>query len=383
MNIVFISDSYLHAVNGIVKQLLLLKKELQKRGHRVIIVAPKPNKKNLTEEKDVLYVPSVTFFMRPQDRLTMPFNRKVEKFLMETPIDIIHCHEGLLAFLGTKISKKKQIPQLVTLHTNIQEYVRWLFPKLSNYTNTITDQLSRLYFNQYNIAIAPSIKAFKVLKKAKVRVPIKLLYNGIDLDFFQNANANAFQEKFNLNPKDPLIVIVGRIDIGKNINVAIHAMKKVLKYLPKTKLAIIGDGNLRKKMEKLIKKSGLGNNVFITGFLDPALVASANHAASLAIMTSDSDTLPTVAIEAIACGKPMVAVQDDAIVAIVENGVNGILTALDPTAVANAIIRILKNNKLREQYAKASLKLSKKFSIKNHVDELEKTYHELIAKNEK
>ncbi|GEM_PF-6368054 len=376
MNILFISDSYLHAMNGIVNHILLVKKELQKRNHHVTILAPKSAKKNT--DPDVLCMPSMKFFLRPQDRLTMPFNKKIEKYLLNSPIDIIHCHQGLLAFMGTKIANKKEIPQIITSHTSIEEYFSWLFPWLQDYSVTITRRLTQMYFNQYDLAIAPSNKAENVLKRAHVSVPIKLLHNGIKLENFQNANPQLFLKKYSLNARDPLLVLVGRIDIGKNVHIAIHAMKKVVREIPNARLAIIGDGNLRKNIEKLVRKLGLDKNVFITGFISLELVASANQAAKIALMTSDSDTLPTVAIEAITCGKPMVAVKDEAINAIVKNKINGFLTAKDPAKIANAIITLLKNHKLRKKYGDASLKMAEKFSIQKYIDKLENIYQEII-----
>lgn len=377
MNILFVSDHYLPAVNGIVKQMITIKKELESRGHKVLVVAPKfdPESK---EMKDVFHIPSLPFFIRPQDRLTIPFDRKIEKLLMATPIDIIHSHGFLSGLLGIKIAHKKGIPQVVTLHTSFQEYSRWLLPWAKHLTPPITNWLSYLYFNQFDTVIAPSIKAVKALKKSQVKTPVATIHNGIEMTELEKISPDVFLKKYHLNKKNPLIILVGRIDIGKNVHLAIKAMKKIVKKIPDVQLAIIGDGHLRKRMKSLIKRSKLSENIFITGFLDHDMVMSANKAATLSIMTSDSDTLPTVAIEAIACGKPMVAVNDDAITCIIKHGVNGLLTTKDPGRIATAILKLLRNKKLRTKYSQACTKIAQEFSIESYVNKLQKLYEELI-----
>jgi 1,2-diacylglycerol 3-alpha-glucosyltransferase len=377
MNILFVSDNYLPEVNGIVKQIVTIRKELESRGHKVIIVAPiKPSRKSKYSEKDenVFHIPSIPFFLRPKDRLSLPFYGKIEKKLMNMDIDVVHSHGFLSSTLGMKIANAKEIPIVVTLHTSIQEYTRFILPWAKSVTPPITNWITQLYFNQFDTVIAPSIKAVKTLKKAKVKAPIVLMHNSIDIDHMKEISPKDFREKYNIANDTPLITIVGRIDIGKNIHLAIKAMKKVIKTVPNAQLAIIGDGTLKKKMESLIKKLKLQDNVFITGFIDHDLTLSATQACTISLMTSDSDTLPTVAIEAIACGKPMVAVRDDAITAIINHGENGLLTSKDPTEIANAIIRLLKNKHLRENYSKSCLKKCGKFGIKTYVDQLELLY---------
>jgi 1,2-diacylglycerol 3-alpha-glucosyltransferase len=385
MNILFVSDHYLPVVNGVVKQMVTIKEELEHRGHKVIIVAPKYDRKSKRSEQieNVFYLPSMPFFLRPQDRLSLPFYSKIVKKLLDMDIDIIHSHGFLSSSLGMKIANEKGIPIVVTLHTSIQEYTRWLLPWAKSITPPITNWITQLYFNQFDTVIAPSIKAVKNLKKSKVTAPIALMHNGIDIDHIRKVGPEAFREKYGIAHATPLVIIVGRIDYGKNVHLAVKAMKKVVNVVPDAKLAIIGDGELRKKMVSLIKKLKLQDSVFITGFIEHDMVLSATQAATISLMTSDSDTLPTVAIEAISCGKPMVAVQDDAITAIIRHGENGLLTAKDVNEIAAAIIRLLKNKKLRENYSKSCLKKCGQFSIRSYVNELELLYKNLIANHER
>lgn len=376
MTILFATDNFLPAVNGIVNQVVTIREELRKRGHRVIIVAPKYNHE--PQEADVLRLPSISFPFRPGDRITMPFVPRIEQALLKIPIDIIHSHLFLTGFLGTKIAAKKHIPKVVTLHTLANQLVSWIVPWAVRISEPLTNLVYRFYFNQYDVAIAPSAKAAEALKKAGVKTPIKIIPNGINLEIFKNTSGDKFCQKFGIDRKKYLLVIVGKLDPGKNVDLGVLAMKKVKERIPQVKLAIVGDGPCRKAIQGLIQKMNLTPDVFMTGFIDQEMVASANKAASVVLLTSDIDVLPTVAIEAVACGKPIVAIRDKSIAGIVKHKKNGLLAAKDPTAIANEITRILQNPALAKEYGFSSLEIAKKFSVQSCVDQLEVLYQGLI-----
>lgn len=384
MTILFVSDQYLPQVNGIVHHLITLKQELEKRGHKVIIVSHKNiNQPKAQKIKDVLYLPAIPFPLRPKDSLTLPFFRRVEKKLLKEQIDIVHSHLFLTGFFALSIAQKKKVPKIVTVHTLFRHYVDWVLPwentLTGQITNPIVDWITRNYFNKYDAIIAPSSKALDDLQKAEVKAPIKLIHNGINLDVFQSAKKGEFIKRFNIDRKRPLVVTVGRIDRGKNIDLAIKSIKKVKEKIPNIQLAIVGDGMQRKTIELMIKKMRLSNNVIITGFVDQRLVASANKAADVFLFTSDTDTLPTVVIEAAASGKPIVSVYDKAIIEIIKPEKNGILVTRDHKAIADALITILQNNNLSKRYGRESFNISKEFSIKTCADKLENLYKEVIA----
>ena len=90
MNILFASDHYTPSINGIVTHILLLRRELEKRGHNVyILTARRPDSK---DEKNVIYTPSVNFPLHKVDQIPIPFTPNVTKRLNDLKIDIIHNH---------------------------------------------------------------------------------------------------------------------------------------------------------------------------------------------------------------------------------------------------------------------------------------------------
>ncbi|MBI4084360.1 MAG: glycosyltransferase [Candidatus Levybacteria bacterium] len=385
MTILLDTDNYKPAVNGIVSHILLIKEELEKRGHTVIIVAPSYGKRNGKPEENVYRLRAINNPLRSLDKLVLPFDPAVESAILRYPIDIVHSHLFLSGFFGLQIARKKHIPKVATLHTLFGYYWQWLLPHVGGVTNPVTDLVQRFYFEYYDAVIAPSSKAVSALKKARVKTRIALIHNGIKPDPFIHADASLFRSTYHVSKNTRLLVLAGRVDPGKNIDLALRAMQRIIKKTPDVKLAIVGDGLQRKKIEKLIKRLNLTRYVFITGFVDLAMVASANKAATAALFTSTHDTFSTVAMETIVSGTPMISVKDKAVVGIVRDHHNGIFTSTKPNNIASSILDYLANPALEQKLREGCLADRKKFSIEHTVDKLLALYTEYIEqyKNEK
>lgn len=377
MTILFVSDNYLPAINGITNHILTVTAELKKRGHRVIIVAP--NFGDSAIEKDVLRLPSLPMPLRRGDRLTSLWSSKIESYLLGTEIDIVHSHLLLSGFLGLRIARKKKLPRVVTAHTSFKEYLHWILPWMGRASDPLASYAIRFYYNLFDAVIAPSFKTYEELKTVNVSSRIEVMPSGINLGIFRRATHQKFLQEFNLERQTPLVIMVGKLDPGKNVEIAVEAIGKVQKEIGNVKLAIIGDGVLRPKIEALIKNLKLSSTVFVTGFVDYETVASANKAAWTTLVLSEIDVLPTVAIEAAAAGGPIVALKDKAFRNVVLDKENGFLVKKEPEIIARAIIRILKDRRLSEAMGKKSLEIAGNFSIEKYVDKLEELYNKLIS----
>ncbi len=383
MTILLDTDNYKPAVNGVVSHVLLIKEELEKRGHTVIIVAPSYGKRNGRPEKNLYRLHAINNPLRSVDKLVLPFDPIVESAVLRYPIDIVHSHLFLSGFFGLQIARKKRIPKVATLHTLFGYYWQWLLPHMEGVTDHVTDFVQRFYFEYYDAVIAPSSKAVSALKRAKVKTNVALIHNGIKLDPFIHADASLFRSNYHISKNTRLLVLVGRVDHGKNIDFALRAMQKVVEKMPNTKLAIVGDGLQRKKIEKLIFRLNLSSHVFITGFVDKTMVASANKAATAALFMSTHDTFSTVAMETIVTGTPMIAVKDKAVVGIVKDNHNGLFTTTNPSTIAASILHLLTTPALDEKLRSGCFEDRKKFSIEHTVDSLLALYNEYIEKYKK
>lgn len=378
MNILIVTDQYTPAVNGIVTHIVLLKEAMEARGHTIYIVAPDFGP-NTAPEKNVFRMPSVKFPPRPVDRFTLPWNKKVENSLDHLEFDVVHNHLGLLGYLGTRIAKKRKIPNVATLHTPFTQFERWSFPALLPFSGGFLNWLMRSYFKNYDLVLCPSARSADELLAAHIKAPVRILHNGIKLSTFENSSADLFYKTFKVDKKRPIISWVGRVESGKNADLAVLAHKEVIKKVPDALLVIVGGGILLDKTRKLAEEQGLADHILFTDVQHPDMVASLNKAAKLFLFTSDTDNLPTVVIEAMACGIPIVSLKDKAVLDLVDDGKDGFFTTKDPLDISEKILSILENPKKQKELGAGSLKKAQGFSVEEYAKTLEGIYEKLIA----
>ncbi len=374
MNILFTADNYKPQINGIVTYVINLRSELEKRGHNVTLVTT--DFPNSQEEADVIRIPSIGLPARPFERIPLIWDSKTLKKLRQKKFDIVHNQTFVTGFLGAKIAKEQNIPSVVTYHTPFDQYIHRFIPGLEKPLNPLVEIMIRYYFNKFDKVVIPSAKTLKSLSKIKSKP--ELIHNGIDLEFFKNSKPDKFLREFKINPKRPLILIAGLLDRGKNFEIAVDSMTNVVTQIPNALLVVAGGGTMKKHIRKQVERLGLQDNVILTGFIDKEMIASANKAADLCLMVSVVDNLPTVALEAVASGKPLIAIDDICVKDIVYDRKNGFLVNLNAQELAQAIINLIKNPKLCEEFGKKSLDIAQKFSIAKYAQKIEALYEDLI-----
>jgi len=105
------------------------------------------------------------------------------------------------------------------------------------------------------------------------------------------------------------------------------------------------------------------------------------HDATVFLSASTTEVHPISVIEAIASGKPLVAVADEAFEGMIENDLNGYTVPLDLQTYVNTIADLLSDSKKLERFGQHSMLLSEKYSIEGQVKALEKLYLEAILQN--
>ena len=83
MTILFATDHYSPHVNGVVRQVMMLRQELLRRGHRVLVLTARIGEIT-NKEPDIFYLPSFKTYTHADDYFTMPFNKKVEEKIIAT-----------------------------------------------------------------------------------------------------------------------------------------------------------------------------------------------------------------------------------------------------------------------------------------------------------
>jgi len=145
---------------------------------------------------------------------------------------------------------------------------------------------------------------------------------------------------------------LGRLDSRKGIDFLIKSIPLVKDQLDDIRLYIGGDGVLKSYLENFIKKNHLENNVHLLGTLDDSALNEWYNKVSVVIVPSVFEGFGLTAIEAMACGTPVIATDVDALRDVVENGVNGLLVKYnDVWALSEKILYLLKNKSEQSKFS--------------------------------
>lgn len=377
------SDVYLPQVNGVSISLQLISEGLKNRGHQVTIFAPKfPGYKDA--EPNIMRLPSLKYMNNPPIYVAVLGSPRSTWSLTRKHFDVLHAHSplsvGLLAYLT---ASTKRLPLIYTYHTSITDYTHYI--KFIGGTSLIkygARWFSSTTTNLGDQIVVPSPKFERLLLKQKVRRPIHVIPNGIDLSRFQTSTkVGNLRNRLQVSPEAPILLTVGRMDPEKRLDFIVDAFIKISKQIPNAQLVFAGDGSARKDLEEKVNVLDVKNKIHFLGMVNRNELPDVFHDATLFLSASTTEVHPISVIEAIASGLPLVAVQDEAFEGMLENDLNGYLTPLDVDVYAETIIKLLKDNTKLEAFGKHSAQLSEKYSIEGQVKALEKLYTEAILQN--
>jgi glycosyltransferase involved in cell wall biosynthesis len=189
----------------------------------------------------------------------------------------------------------------------------------------------------------------------------------IDLDVFRPL---AVEKKYDL-------VFAARLEKNKGISLLLKAVRfSISNFQFPMKLLIIGSGPLKNELIRYVEKNGLKDNVFFSGWLETLNdVAQAYNSAKIFINPSLNEGGPRVALEAIACGLPVITTKVGLMPDIIRNGENGLFMDWTSNDMTEKTIGLLKDKELQNKFSEAGLKLVKQFerkdAIKNYADKLQ------------
>lgn len=159
-------------------------------------------------------------------------------------------------------------------------------------------------FSDGVIAVSKGVKDDLVKSLNLAPKKIKTIYNPVISDYMlAKAKEEIIHPWFN-SKKLPIILGVGRLDKQKNFPLLINAFAKVKQKCP-SRLMILGEGPDRSELEALVQKLGLEEDVELPGFQNNPYPYLAN--ADVFALTSNWEGLPTVLIEAMALGTPVIS----------------------------------------------------------------------------
>jgi glycosyltransferase involved in cell wall biosynthesis len=176
-----------------------------------------------------------------------------------------------------------------------------------------------------------------------------------------------------------LLKAIKNIKQAQRSNISDNSNKRSDLTSAAIKLIIIGDGPLKPKIEKFIKKNNLQNNVEFSGWLPTTKdVANIYNQSKMMVMSSFNEGGPRVTLEAMACKVPVLTSRVGIMNDIIEDSVNGIFIDWKIEDIANKIMLLLKDDNLRNKIAENGHQTVQQFERKKVIENYARTYQNLL-----
>lgn len=341
MRLALTTETFLPKIDGIVNTLCHLLGHLKQRGVESLLFAPDggPNRYAATR---VVGLPARALPFYPEQQLAAPWADLGPALEAFRP-DLVHVlNPFALGVAGVRHARRLGIPLVASYHTDIPGYLqRWGYGFLQR---PAWAYLRRLH-NRAALNLCPSEQTRRQLDAHGIR-RTALWTRGVDTDAFHPGHCSrAMRHRLSGGrPEAPLLLYVGRLAPEKQLDI-LHA---TLQTLPGARLALVGDGPARPRLERRFA----GLPAAFVGYLHGPELAQAYASADLFVFPSTSETFGNVLLEAMASGLPAVAAAAGGPLEIVHHGRNGLLAAPgDPGAFAARVAAALNDPVARARLA--------------------------------
>jgi glycosyltransferase involved in cell wall biosynthesis len=366
MKICMFTNTYLPHVGGVARSIETFSHDLRDMGHRVLIVAPvyENDTGDYQDEGEILRLPAIQNFNGSDFSLHLPVPFLVDEKLDEFDPDIFHSHHPyLLGDTALRAARKRGRPLVFTHHTLYENYTHYVSLD-SKPMRRFVISLSTEYANMCTKVIAPSRSVADLISERGVTSPIEEIPTGVDLAFFASGKRETIRKDRGWTDNIPVIGHVGRLAPEKNLEYLAEAMALALENNEQAVFLVVGGGPSEETVKNIFSSRGLDRRLVMIGQKTGVDLADAYAAMDLFVFTSRTETQGLVLTEAMAAGKPVVALDASGTREVVRDGRNGRLLPADTAAeeFAAAVSELCADRKLLAAYGRDAHTTAKSFS---------------------
>jgi len=373
LNIGFFSSMY-SQINGTAHAVRFLSEAIANLGHDVYIFAPriqdgykKPSTLHFHDIGGAI-IGNKTGFV-----LSAPIHKI---FLCQHDyLDVSHIHtHATVGSMAINWSKYLGIPMIGTHNSPMQFYTAQYVPVIGKLLakSDIIWRYERHILDKYDFVHVATKSKKELLRDYRFKEPIICMSNGIHDLYYKNLKENGIREKYNLEDKKVLLY-ASRLSPEKHPISIIKTFKKIHKEVPDAHLLLVGsDGPSSDHVNRLIKKKRYRDFVSYEGRVPFPDLLKLYNAADATCLWSWVEAEGLVLIEAMAQGTPSIGANACGIRNIIRHGETGYL-ANNLEQFNKSVIKLFKNDDLREEFGKNAKILSKQYKV----SEIAKTWIKL------
>jgi N-acetyl-alpha-D-glucosaminyl L-malate synthase BshA len=350
---------------------------LASRGHRTHVISSDPPFRLRESDADVRFhrveTPGYPVFREPQYLLALA-NRLVQ-VARAHHLDIIHAHYAIphaaAAYLARQIlaSGAKAAPRTITTLHGTDVTILGSDPSYRETVAFCIDQSDAV------TAVSASLRA-DTKRQMSVKRDIAVIPNFVDADVRRRAPDSALRARF-CPPDERLVIHISNLRPVKQVDAVVRVFARIRTHVP-ARLLIVGEGPDLGRAEQLIDELGVTAQVELVG--EAQDVVGLLSVSDLFLLPSLQESFGLSALEAMACGVPVVASNVGGLPELVADGVTGFLHPPDQVAqMAESGIRILSDPALYARMAAAGVRLAiERFSADRIVPQYESLYENTL-----
>ena len=287
-------------------------------------------------------------------------------------IDVIHAHAALpCGHAAALLSRRLNIPFVVTLHG------------LDVFNTCFLGGIPAVWRRRVSVDVYRAARTIicisgKVQESLKTGTPAEtsstIVYNGVNPSLFSPNPAEG-------GTSGPQILMVGNLLRNKGHDLVLKALANLRPSFPQLRCRIIGEGADRTRFESLARDLGVGRQVQFVGRQSRSEVAEAMRRCSIFVLPSRNEGLGCVYLEAMSCGKPVIACRGQGIEEVIEHGKNGWLVPVDGLEqLVEGISVLLGSPELCTRMGAAARQtILEKLTLSHQAQHLARIYGEAIA----
>lgn len=361
---------------GIGNYVYNLSKKLIEKGNKITVITRSSSLRSQTDHIDgidvfwVSFIPVYPFYIHVHGIFV---NRMFKR--LESKFDIVHLHTPLVPLIKTSL------PVVTTVHTpmltdtrsidviTLRSIIERLMGRFVSYPIELKLLKRADMITTVSHSVAQELKEYGVDPNE-----VTVIANGVDENLF-TPTQNKIGERY--------ILFTGRLGYRKGLFDLIECGRHICKEYTDVSFVIPGKGNLLDKLQKRVKEMGLQERFKFLGYVNREKLIQLYQNATVYVMPSHYEGLPTVLLEAMACGLPVVATAVSGNLDVVSDGENGILIPpKEPKKMADAISMLLDDDKTRRRLGESARRtIEERYTWDEISDKIIGCYEILLEKN--
>jgi N-acetyl-alpha-D-glucosaminyl L-malate synthase BshA len=298
---------------------------------------------------------------------------KIREVAEQYELDLVHVHYAIphaaSAFLAKEMLKPQRLPTMTTLHGTDITLVGMMpsFYEITRFSIEKSDAVT---------AVSEFLRQ-ETVREFRVEHPIEVIHNFVDTELFQ-VHERPCAARARLSPNGERVLMhISNFRKVKNLPILLQVFNEVQRHIP-ARLALVGDGPEREATERLAEEMGIAERVAFLG--DQEFVADILPAADVFVLPSQHESFGLAALEAMACGVPVVGSRIGGLPEVIVHGETGYLCdPNDVSCMTSIVMGLLRDEDLRRSIGRAArARAEREFNRDKIVARYLDAYHRLV-----